>query len=70
VKEVLAGDAFAGEVWADIDRARRLGARGVPFFVVNRTYGLSGAQPADKLVLVLERAWSDLVTGGPAGEAG
>jgi predicted DsbA family dithiol-disulfide isomerase len=70
VKEVLAGDALASEVRADIEAARRLGARGVPFFVVNRTFGLSGAQPADKLLAVLEQAWSDLVAGGPAGEAG
>jgi hypothetical protein len=31
----------------------------VPFFVVDRSYGVSGAQPADQLLAVLERAWSE-----------
>jgi hypothetical protein len=44
----------------------------VPFFVVDRKYGVSGAQPADQLLAVLDRAWSErspltLVGSGPAG---
>jgi len=31
----------------------------VPFFVVDRRYGVSGAQPADVLLQVLDRAWAD-----------
>jgi hypothetical protein len=31
----------------------------VPFFVVDRRYGVSGAQPAEQLLAVLERAWSE-----------
>jgi hypothetical protein len=31
----------------------------VPFFVVDRKFGVSGAQPADQLLAVLDRAWSE-----------
>jgi predicted DsbA family dithiol-disulfide isomerase len=44
-------------VQADIDMARRLGASGVPFFVIDRKYGISGAQPTEVFTQVLERAW-------------
>ena len=55
---------------AGLDAA--LGISGVPFFVVDRKYGVSGAQPADQLLAVLERAWSErspftLVGSGQAG---
>ena len=43
----------------DIATARALGATGVPFFVVDRTYGAAGAQPAEVLLQLLERAWAD-----------
>ena len=59
VKEVLAGSAFGEAVRADQAEARALGSSGVPFFVVNRRYGVSGAQPAELLLEVLERAWAD-----------
>lgn len=44
---VLASDAFAQEVEADIQEAVQLGVRGVPFFVFNQKYGISGAQPQE-----------------------
>ena len=40
-------------------RRPRLGATGVPFFVVDRKYGVSGAQPAEVFAQVLERAWEE-----------
>jgi predicted DsbA family dithiol-disulfide isomerase len=58
-KEVLAGDAYADAVEADIREAASLGATGVPFFVVDRKYGVSGAQPVEVFTQVLERAWSE-----------
>ena len=58
VNDVLAGDRYAEEVRADEREAGRLGANGVPFFVVDRAYGVSGAQPADVFVEVLEKAWA------------
>ncbi|WP_205745639.1 DsbA family oxidoreductase [Egibacter rhizosphaerae] len=57
VRDVLAGDAYATEVRADESTARSLGIAGVPFFVVDRAMGASGAQPADTLLQLLERGW-------------
>ena len=57
VDEVLAGDRFSAEVRHDEARARALGASGVPFFVIDEAYGVSGAQPADVLLASLEQAW-------------
>jgi predicted DsbA family dithiol-disulfide isomerase len=43
----------------DVAQAGALGARGVPFFVVDGKYGLSGAQETTILERALEQAWSD-----------
>lgn len=59
VREVLAGDRYSDDVRADIELARGFGATGVPFFVVDRTYGISGAQESAVFSDVLERAWTD-----------
>jgi len=59
VREVLATDAFAAEVRQDEQEARRLGISGVPFFVVDRAYGISGAQPPALILSTLDQAWSD-----------
>ena len=59
VEKVLDTDEHADAVRADEAEARALGITGVPFFVVDRAYGVSGAQPADQLLAVLERAWSE-----------
>jgi predicted DsbA family dithiol-disulfide isomerase len=57
VDAVLEGDAFADEVRADIDAARRIGVSGVPFFVVDGRLGVSGAQPPESLLDILEQGW-------------
>lgn len=59
VDEVLAGAEFTDEVWADQQRAGAYGATGVPFYVIDGRYGVSGAQPADAFAQVLERSWAD-----------
>lgn len=59
VRAALAGDAFAGEVRADEAEARAIGVTGVPFFAVGGRYGVSGAQPAEALLGVLQRAWAE-----------
>jgi predicted DsbA family dithiol-disulfide isomerase len=59
VRELLAGDRFAQEVRVDEDTAARLGIRGVPYFVLGRRYGLSGAQPADIILQALQQAWDE-----------
>ena len=58
VREVLAGDEFAEAFEADVAQARAYGATGVPFFVVDGQYGVSGAQPAELLGQVLDQAWT------------
>jgi predicted DsbA family dithiol-disulfide isomerase len=58
-EQVLAGDGYADAVRSDEAEARALGISGVPFFVVDRKFGVSGAQPADQLLAVLDRAWSE-----------
>ena len=58
-REVLASGRYADEVRADERDAQRFGITGVPFFVVDRTYGVSGAQPAEVLRQVLDKAWAD-----------
>ena len=57
VRAMLAGDAFAEEVREDEVTARQLGISGVPMFVVDRAVGMSGAQPPEQLLALLEHAW-------------
>ena len=59
VRRVLAGTEYADAVARDIEEARRLGANGVPFFVIDQRYGISGAQPVDVFSDALARAWAD-----------
>ena len=56
VRDVLAGDAYAAEVQGDIDEAHALGIGGVPFFVIDRRYGISGAQPSELFLSALQQA--------------
>lgn len=62
VAEVLAGDQYADHVDTDEAMARVLGATGVPLFVIDRRYGISGAQPPETIAGVLERAWAEAGT--------
>jgi len=55
-RATLDSDAYTQEVRADEELARRIGIQGVPYFVLNRRFGVSGAQPADVLVQAFERA--------------
>jgi len=56
---VLATDAHAADVRADIEQARALGIDGVPFFVVGQRYGVSGAQSAETLLTALNKWWEE-----------
>ncbi|MDH6610936.1 putative DsbA family dithiol-disulfide isomerase [Streptomyces sp. SAI-208] len=73
VRKVLADPtAYADEVRADEREAAELGANGVPFFVLDRTYGVSGAQPAEVFTQALTQAWGNrsplrLIDQGDAG---
>lgn len=56
VRTVLAGTEFADQVQTDAERARALGVQGVPFFVIDNRFGVSGAQPPEVLLAALRRA--------------
>jgi len=55
----LRENRYAQTVHADIDLARRLGATGVPLFVFDGRYGISGAQAPDTFLDALQRAAAD-----------
>jgi len=59
VDEVLSGTDYLDAVHADIAQARAYGANGVPFFVVDQRYGVSGAQPPEVFTELLDRAWTE-----------
>jgi predicted DsbA family dithiol-disulfide isomerase len=59
VEKMLRGTDFAAEVAADLKEADQIGITGVPFFVFDRKYAVSGAQPVDTFFASLQRAHSD-----------
>lgn len=70
VKAVLLSDAFTKEVELDQYYAQQVGARGVPFFVFNNKYAISGAQPVDVFKEVLDKVWTEenpLIQGDESG---
>ncbi|HEY8402197.1 MAG TPA: DsbA family oxidoreductase [Cytophagaceae bacterium] len=56
---VLANGTYTKEVNADITEAQQLGIRGVPFFVFNRKYAVSGAQDSKVFLETLEKAFEE-----------
>ncbi|TMC02807.1 MAG: DsbA family oxidoreductase [Chloroflexi bacterium] len=58
-RNVVQGSAYAEAVAGDEREAAELGITGVPFFVIDRRYGISGAQPAELIQRALEQAWAD-----------
>lgn len=52
---VLNADEFTDDVNADIAEAGQIGVQGVPFFVINRKYAISGAQPAEAFADALRK---------------
>lgn len=53
--EILSSDAYEAEVKQDIQEGMSLGVQGVPFFVINRKYAISGAQPAEAFAEALRK---------------
>jgi predicted DsbA family dithiol-disulfide isomerase len=56
-RTALEDGRFIDSVRGDEELASQLGATGVPFFVLDRRYGVVGAQPPEALLGALERAW-------------
>lgn len=57
--EVLKNGTYADAVQADIDQAAQIGINGVPFFVLNNKYAVSGAQPSETFAGALKQAWKE-----------
>lgn len=55
VQEVLNSNEFEQAVKVDIAQAQSYGISGVPFFVINKKYGISGAQPTQHFVETLKK---------------
>lgn len=56
---VMGSGAYAKDVMADIDEAQELGIRGVPFFVLNRKYAISGVQETAVFLDTLQKAFAE-----------
>lgn len=56
IQEALQSEALVNQVTAEIQEGQQLGLTGVPFFVVDRKFGVVGAQPAEAFIEVLEKA--------------
>jgi len=62
----LGTDHYAEEVRKDVAEARRLGINGVPFFVFDMKYGVSGAQETDVFTDTLQKAFKEWTINNPA----
>lgn len=58
-KNILESNQFEQEVRQDIEEGRSIGVRGVPFFVLNRKYGISGAQQESYFLEALNTLWKE-----------
>lgn len=59
VETVLQSDQYADEVRTDIYEARQLGVQGVPFFVFNRKYAVSGAQESQTFLRAISQSFAE-----------
>ncbi|WP_262898493.1 DsbA family oxidoreductase [Litoribacter ruber] len=57
VEKMLNSDQFVERVKQEYAEAQQLGVRGVPFFVFDRKYGLSGAQSSEVFLHALNQAY-------------
>jgi predicted DsbA family dithiol-disulfide isomerase len=57
---LLESDKFHDKVLEDGELARQLGTNGVPFFVFDMKFGISGAQPVEAFIQTLDAAWKQL----------
>lgn len=57
--QMLDSDAFADEVRLDEKVAQQIGISGVPFFIFNQKYTVSGAQPVETFLGALEKSWEE-----------
>ena len=58
-REALASQRFRAAVRADQEQARQFGITGVPFFVIDGKYGVSGAQPVEAFTQIARQVWGE-----------
>lgn len=59
VTELLATTKYSDEVRGEEEEGSRLGISGVPFYVFNRKYAVSGAQSPNVFLDTLNKAWEE-----------
>ena len=59
VKQALESDAYTKDVQKDIAEAEALAIRGVPFFVIDRKYAVSGAQATETFIQALNQSYTE-----------
>lgn len=59
IREMLVSDRYAEAVRSDEKRGNDLGIRGVPYFVINNKYAISGAQPVVHFIEVLSKTMNE-----------
>ncbi|WP_295779697.1 DsbA family oxidoreductase [uncultured Microbacterium sp.] len=58
-REALSSQRFRAAVRADQEQARQFGISGVPFFVIDGKYGVSGAQPVEAFTQIARQVWGE-----------
>lgn len=61
INDILANDDLGYAVRQEIDHYQQMGVSGVPFFIINNKYGISGAQPAEVFVQAITQAREEAV---------
>ncbi len=59
LKKALEDGSYTNDVKTDIAEARQIGVSGVPFFVFNRKYAISGAQESEVFLQALEKSYAE-----------
>ena len=68
IKEALSSEEYAAKVEADIQDANEIGVGGVPFFVFDRKYAVSGAQPPEYFLQALKQSFEEWRKDNPAAD--
>lgn len=59
IKEALTEEKYQEALYNDIEESQQIGVRGVPFFVFDRKYAVSGAQPVEAFAQTIEKAFEE-----------
>lgn len=59
VRDIFLSNEYRDKMEEDFRLAREIGVQGVPFFVFNYKYAISGAQPVDAFRQVLQQVWEE-----------